>query len=368
VMPDWYPSAADPIAGIFVRDLVQLLSSEHDVTVILDEPGASESRMVSESDADVRIVRIRRRRHRSVLDTIARVVHLRRTIRRLEQEGLGVDLLHAHEFSAGAAALAASRGRWPVIISEHSTEFIERRVRGKARAIARWAFRRADAVCPVSVSLENAMKELCATANYRVVPNFVDTEPFLRCAEQRRREPDVAKPHLLVVALLGRHKGIPELVHAFDRVLLDHPGASLEVIGSGALENDLRRASEKWPEDAFVLAGSQPRDAVVKRMAEADLLVSASLVETFGIAIAEAVCAGLPVVATSVGIAGELLDEDAGVLVPPGDADALAQGITAAISRLGSFSVAHAAQRVQERYSSEAVLEQWTSLYDDLVR
>jgi glycosyltransferase involved in cell wall biosynthesis len=81
------------------------------------------------------------------------------------------------------------------------------------------------------------------------------------------------------------------------------------------------------------------------------------------VALVEALAAGLPVVASDVGVAGEVVDEATGVLVPAGDAGALAAGIDRALDALGRFDSARAAAVVRARYGPEAVAGAWDDVY-----
>jgi glycosyltransferase involved in cell wall biosynthesis len=80
-------------------------------------------------------------------------------------------------------------------------------------------------------------------------------------------------------------------------------------------------------EQRVSLVGDLDALALAAQYDAADVFVSASLQETYGMAVAEALARGLPVVVTSTGAAPELVGDDAGVLVPPGDSRALSEAL-----------------------------------------
>jgi glycosyltransferase involved in cell wall biosynthesis len=82
--------------------------------------------------------------------------------------------------------------------------------------------------------------------------------------------------------------------------------------------------------DRVRLAGEADAHALAAHYDEADVFVLPTLHEGYGMAVAEALAHGLPVISTPTGAIGDLVGEDAGLLVPPGDAGAL----TAALSRV----------------------------------
>lgn len=141
---------------------------------------------------------------------------------------------------------------------------------------------------------------------------------------------------LLCVAAVVPHKGQDLLVRALGG-LAALPWRCTLV---GALDRDqgfverLRRlVAGSGTGDRVAFAGPRAGADLRREFAGADLLVAPSRLEAYGMAAAEALAVGLPVVATAVGGLPEALDRTGcgvpGLLVPPGDADALRQALAA---------------------------------------
>jgi glycosyltransferase involved in cell wall biosynthesis len=118
--------------------------------------------------------------------------------------------------------------------------------------------------------------------------------------------------------------------------------------------------------DLVEFRGRRERAEVAAALREADLLAVPSRWETFSVATAEALCSGLPVLATDVGALPELVDEASGVLVAPGDARALAGGLERMLDTARGHDRAAIAARAAERYGRDAVGRAWNDVYRGL--
>ena len=111
-----------------------------------------------------------------------------------------------------------------------------------------------------------------------------------------------------------------------------------------------RRLCEHGLTEHVLLVGERDAAGLNAFYDQADLFVLATLHETYGMAVAEALAHGLPVISTTTGAIGELVGDDAGLLVPPGDVAALAGALS---SVLGDARVceqlASGARRVRDR-------------------
>jgi glycosyltransferase involved in cell wall biosynthesis len=208
------------------------------------------------------------------------------------------DLVHAHWLPAGAVALATRR---PFLVQLWGTDVeLARRAPWLARPILR---RARLVVCASSALAEDARR--LGARDVRVIPSGVEVPG--EAGEEA--EP----PQVLFAGRLSREKGILELVDAAR-------GLPLLVAGDGPLRARVPGA-----------LGWVPHDELQGLYARAAVVACPSLREGFGVACAEAMAHGKPVVASAVGgLLDLVVDGETGVLVPPGDAGAL----RAALERL----------------------------------
>jgi L-malate glycosyltransferase len=365
VLPAWYPTARQPLAGPFVRDHARAAAAYgHRMVVLVDEgPDASvaTARISQERDGDLRVIRLsyRPRTGRMVyLPTVLRLA------RRLAREGTPVDILHAHIHWMGwPAALAGLLLRRPFIVTENSTEWPTRTITRGALRRARIAFDRAAFVCPVNERLQRAIQAYGIDAQFRIVPNTVDEKQF-QPSERRQ----TARPTRLVnVSIHVPRKGLDVLLSAFATVVDQGSALELELVGDGPQTPDLRRfAAELGIADRVTFSGSARPEQVAEALGRSDIFVFPSFDENMPLAVLEALCCGLPVVATDVGGIPEAVSEDDGLLVPAGNAAALAAALATVVEHYEDFDRLDIARRAALRWSFEAVGRSWDEIYRSL--
>jgi colanic acid/amylovoran biosynthesis glycosyltransferase len=181
--------------------------------------------------------------------------------------------------------------------------------------------------------------------------------------------PPRATPVLLCPARLAAIKGHGDLLEAAARLVARGIMFELWLAGEGperaAIE---RRIDERGLGERVRLLGTVPHAELlgIYRDRRADCVVLPSLHEGLSVALVEAMAYGVPVIATGVGGVPELLENGAGVLVPPGDADAL----TEALARvLGSSALrtelAHAGRRrVEAEFEVGAIARELVRRFD----
>jgi glycosyltransferase involved in cell wall biosynthesis len=187
-----------------------------------------------------------------------------------------------------------------------------------------------------------------------VLGNGVEPEAFVQ------RIPRTAVRELLFIGQWLPAKGIRYLVQAFSDL-----AASLDVrltcLGTGAPADVVAAAFPESMRGRVLVVPSAGRSEVFDALRAADLFVLPTLSEGFSKALLEAMAAGLPVVATAVGAAADLLrDGHNGLVVPPADAAAIVSAMQRYI-REPEIATRHgaAARITAEAYALDAVRRQW---------
>ena len=215
------------------------------------------------------------------------------------------DLVHAHGLRAGS--LAAVAGVRPLVVTWHNAQLGG----GLAGALLeRLVARRADVTLAASPDLADRARALGAP-DVRLAPVAA---PALVATG---RDPGLPRPLVLAVGRLHPQKGYDVLLAALPRL----GGATVAVAGDGPLEAQLRAAA---PQVRWL----GRRDDVADLLAAADVVVLPSRWEARSLTAQEALRAGCPLVATSVGGLPGLVGDGA-VLVPPGDPAALGDAVRA---------------------------------------
>jgi len=198
-----------------------------------------------------------------------------------------------------------------------------------------------------------------------VIPNAATAGGTVSPVPRSELARDVSTSIVLTVARLDAQKGIAHLLDAAVAV----PQASFAIAGEGpdraALE---QRAATLGVSDRVRFLGH--RHDVPALLAAADLFVLPSLYEGLPLAVLEAMAAGVPVIATSVGGTAEVVrDGETGTLVPPADADALSSAIgrTLADRRQASRLALAARSLVAHGHSVTSMVGSVSRLYEELL-
>ena len=292
--------------------------------------------------------------------SFARALRLCR-VRRVEAAILNMDRTLR---IAGTAARAAGVR---VVLPRRGSEFPL-----KTGPLYRWTYR--SVATGVIVNSRATERALCRDVSWRpagrilVIPNGVDVERFAHGAPRAKTRQALGLsedvPVLLAVGELTTRKDPQLLLDALARLHARGLRPCLLFAGEGAERLRLeRRAQELRVSDHVRLLGF--RKDVPDLLAAADLLVHAAHLEGFGYAVAEAMAAGLAVVATNASSLPEIVvDGETGILFPTGDAEAAAAAVESYLRdpERRARDGARGRERVRSEFSQARRLDELESL------
>jgi glycosyltransferase involved in cell wall biosynthesis len=225
--------------------------------------------------------------------------------------------------------------------------------------LQRLAYRCATKVVANSPAARRMLeREGVAPASIAVIPNGVDLAAFAR------DKPASTVRRFITVANLRAEKNHETLLAAAAALQRVYSDVEFQIVGDGPRRQQLEQLAHDRGLSRVTFLGH--REDVAALLAAADAFVLPSRSEAFPNGALEAMAAGLPVVASAVGGLLDLLEDGrTGLLVPPGDPEALAAALRSLIDAPERAAAIGRAARadVQQRYSFDRMVSSFEQLY-----
>ncbi|QAV69978.1 glycosyltransferase [Salinibacterium sp. UTAS2018] len=357
VVTPWYPSEASPGAGVFNLRDVELLGREHDVSVLhLVSPGAALTGPVPGDSVGFPVERAHF--HFSRPDSY------RGAVRQLRDAAKSADIVHTMAFPALFPAARAHLDV-PWVHTEHWSGLVTAPPSwhaGLAMRYLRKDLALPDEVVAVGRGLADEMDR------HRERPTTVIGNRVL--LSNGGRLPSAIPLHgaepirLVGVGGLVAHKGPLEALDAVAELTRRGIPTTLQWAGSGSREADIRaRAVELRIADRVTLLGHVAPSALGDVLANGHIFVLPTAGETFGVAIAEALSQGLPVITSGTGGHLQFLPARASRLVPR-DGRAIADAVLELRDDPERWSAAQIRAAAESLFAEDARAEAYRAVYD----
>ncbi|MEH6552225.1 MAG: glycosyltransferase [Pseudomonadales bacterium] len=383
VIPSWYPNRAGDIGGSFFRtQALALKNYGHKVGVItvqLRSPRQWKSivrgpfGIVDELDEGIPTKRYLATnwfvRTPYFLDRVWLNYGLKLYESYVNEFGVP-DVIHAHSMLYGGylAGRLSQLYDIPLVVTEHSSFYARDLMSTRQLELARNVSALASATLAVSQSLAEMLARKLGQARgfWSEAPNIVD-DTFLHY-ELPKALDSSGSFCFFGLALLDENKGTNYLIEAFTLAFRGTSNVLLKIGGDGPYRKTLELlVDELGISDQVVFTGMLSRADVVSEMSSSNVVVISSLYETFGVVAIEALALGRPVIATRCGGPESIVQSGDGILVPPGNAEALSEAMLEMFHNSGDYSAEKIRENCRARYSSTVIAGRLSKLYEGLV-
>jgi L-malate glycosyltransferase len=271
------------------------------------------------------------------------------------------DIIHLHSFENGILT------RWikkiykiQYVTTEHSSGF-QRKIYTKWKLqLAIKAYQETIKLVTVSTALKNTLKRLFDIEAI-TIGNMIDIDFFVPITEEKKYD-------FITVGGLQPTKNYPLLIDSFGHVCGKYPELRLAIVGNGPLKDQINNKIEKSDFTQNIeMLGSQSPSEILHLLNQSSIFVSSSKIETFGVAIIEAMSCGLPVVSTKSGGPEDLIiDESFGILCDH-NPESLYNAMINVFENIDYYNNNKIREYIINNFSSQAVCNQLQSIYKEVV-
>ena len=382
IIPSWYPSNIHPESGTFFRERALILQrhglnitiaahivhSAHDVLKFKPDPNngmpiSDNEMIVYKTEALNSYPKLPKQAFKSYKKSILILVqHI------IAKQGRpDLVFIHSSLFAGASLALYLHEQSIPCMVSEHLKEFIiADGWTAFQKVCIKNSYNYASRIIATSAELKNNIQSGFNISDKKIalIPNPADVQSF------SLRTENIEGPFTFIaIALLRQEKRLDILINAFAKLIEKMPDAVLTIVGDGPEKDNLKLLSRKLDISKRVnFTGYQRKPAVAEMLRHHHVLVLSSEVETFGVALVEAMTAGLPVIATRCGGPESIISPETGMLVKPNDPVNLAKAMRKMIDRYSDYDPNKIRQIALEKYGDKAYVARITETISSIVQ
>ncbi len=241
------------------------------------------------------------------------------------------DVFHLHTASKGSTfrkkcyAYTAKKACKKVIVHIHGSNYLDfyEGLSDRLKRKVRDFLNSADLVIALSNGLKEKFEEIFGLDNCEVLNNGIDTEKFREavCGMEENRN------SFALMGRLGKRKGAYDLVNACEKAVKENPDIKIYMAGDGEVEKVKALVKEKGLEKNIDVIGWIGFDDKIKLLKKVSTVVLPSYNEGLPMSVLEGMAAGKAIISTSVGAIPEVIKDENGLLIEPGDIESLSDAL-----------------------------------------
>lgn len=390
IIPSWYPSDSQPIAGLFIQDQIKILVENHpEINFGISLWGSNDDNLlIQKADGLKNLKKLLMGSKRDWTNSADPNQYftpaftwtrkfLRGNIKGILKANLRnlgefsrkhgpPDLIHAYTaYPAGYIAYLISKDLdIPYIVTEQMSPFpFDSFLTGDTLiSPAEEALESADRVISPSHSQSKGIIKYCPKSQIDVIPNFVDDKMF-----QVGPKSDNDEVRIFTLGRLETQKGFENFLLALSEVLPNsEKRITVFIGGDGSLREELIQLSGSLKLDIKWL-GHLNRIEVLEEMQKCSFFCLPSLHESFGIVLIEALACGKPIVATKCGGPEDIVNNQNGLLAEVNNTKDLAAQISKMVNSYEGYVPQVIRGDFEKRFASRQVTPRIVALYGEVL-
>ncbi|HMG15762.1 MAG TPA: glycosyltransferase [Saprospiraceae bacterium] len=376
LIPSWYSTNRNEIAGVFVKEQgkalikrgidINILFADLYLFNILNPRRWFKSSFVIENGVPVfRINGFYLPKRSLFLTRLWCKIYVKLFESYMHNHGRP-DVMHVHSYFASMVALAIKKKYGvPYVITEHHSGFVDKSIPEWHYKIIPEVLDGADAIIALNIKLKEEL-ERYTNKEIIIIPNLVDTTVF-----NYKKESIHTEFRLVSIGFLIKRKGHDLSIKALNNLIKSKRisvNTELIIIGEGKERSQLEQLIlDLNLANNVSLLGKIDHDLLPDYLSNASIFISASYAETQGVAITQALCTGLPVISTSVGGLTEIINVGNGILIPTDNIDELANAIESLINNYSKYNKKKISEEAMKIYDPSIITDQLIEIYNNLI-
>lgn len=377
LLPSWFPTKIDQITGIFILRHAKAIALKHQVNIAFAKRNDTQLDVfVIEHFKDENLHQYICYYKGTNAPIIGRLINFMRyllawqkAIKKARQQQK-TDIIHLHVVWPVGLVYLLMKGlhKIPLHITEHWSGYLEADGEFKKQLINRWVskkvFRKAISVTVVSKPNQAAIIHHELHQKVQLISNVVDS-----CFRFEEIELPKQLTFLHVSSLVEREKNIHAMLSGFAQFCKENKTkAKLIIVGGENRIDDFREEIHQMTAQdmEIVYRGNLLPTEIAKLMIESHALLLPSHFEGQPVVVLEALCCGLPVIASAVGAIPECVNNENGILMEGNDAMHIFESMNTFSSRYLDFDRKKIAMNAQKLYTPERIAMQFDSIYKEM--
>lgn len=254
----------------------------------------------------------------------------------------------------------------PIVVTEHWSKVQTKSLNDFQRNFLRRVVEESDDFICVGDLLKRSVVELTDTnKEIKVIPNMISTEFRYTGMEPKSSK----KFNFISVGRLVELKRFDQLIDAFTLAFKENKNIQLTIVGDGVLYKQLKQQINKLQmQDQIQMKGFLSRSETASMIQQSNALVSASVLETFGVPFIEALACGKPIISVKDSSIEKYINESNGIVFEPNNVDDLAEKLREMYNKRHSYNGKRIAMESQNLFSEEAVTREIIRIYESLIK